>query len=378
MNGPQQTNKKLYNNSTLIQANHLFYINEPNPNKESDLTQRWLSLKPGTLLMARCGRTISVMNPGQLNMTDGPDISQATIIIDDEIKTGKIECHTKEGNWRKHRHNHDPAYDDIILHVVNQFAAKPVLRQVPTVALVIKQPMGCKLTTENLVKDVLETIAALGQESWDDMVRQYYNKLLLDFQHQALRYLGKGGNEIAFKTLSELIGFVDISITKRSELIRILSTLIKDERIIFHRAGIRPANHASNRLDFAARIMLFIREWNVSYFWDIRKFELIYQERIAGGCGKAMTAELLGNAFYPFLASRSRQHGHHGKDRQWYKQWSALQLPLIYGKIKRQFSGLLYPGDVKKFPISQGILRLQRSNCRYLHCESCPLSSSGN
>jgi hypothetical protein len=38
MNGPQQTNKKLYNNSTLIQANHLFHINEPNPNKESDLT----------------------------------------------------------------------------------------------------------------------------------------------------------------------------------------------------------------------------------------------------------------------------------------------------------------------------------------------------
>ena len=84
--------------------------------------------------MARCGKTVLVMNPSQLNMTDGPDITQATIIIDGEIKTGKIECHTKEGNWRKHRHNHDPAYDDIILHVVNQFAAKPVLRQVPTVA----------------------------------------------------------------------------------------------------------------------------------------------------------------------------------------------------------------------------------------------------
>jgi hypothetical protein len=75
--------------------------------------------------------------------------------------------------------------------------------------------------------------------------------------------------------------------------------------------------------------MLFIRDWNVSYFWDIRKFELIYHERIAGGCGKAMTTELLGNAFYFFLASRSRQHGHHGKDWQWYKQWSALQLPVF-------------------------------------------------
>ena len=65
------------------------------------------------------------------------------------------------------------------------------------------------------------------------MVGQYHNKSLLDFQHQALRYLGKGGNEIAFATLSELVGFVDISITERSELIRILSALIKNERIIF-------------------------------------------------------------------------------------------------------------------------------------------------
>ncbi len=238
--------------------------------------------------------------------------------------------------------------------------------------------MGCKLTTENLEKDAIKTIAAMGRERWEDMVRQYHNKSLIDFQHQALRYLGKRGNGVGFATLSELIGFVDISITERSELIRIHSAPIKNERIIFHRAGIRPANHASNRLDLAARIMLFIRDWNVSFFWDIRKFELIYHERIAGGCGKAMTTELLGNAFYPFLASRSRQHGHHEKDRQWYKQWSALQLPLIYGKIKRKFSSLLYPGDVKKFPISQGILRLQRSNCHYLHCESCPLSSSGN
>lgn len=189
--------------------------------------------------------------------------------------------------------------------------------------------MGCKLTTENLEKDALKTIAAMGRERWEAMVGQYHNKSLIDFQHQALRYLGKRGNGVGFATLSELIGFVDISITERSELIRIHSAPIKNERIIFHRAGIRPANHASNRLDLAARIMLFIRDWNVSYFWDIRKFELIYHERIAGGCGKAMTTELLGNAFYPFLASRSRQHGHHGKDWQWYKQWSALQLPVF-------------------------------------------------
>jgi len=43
--------------------------------------------------MARCGKTVLVMNPSQLNKTDGPDITQATIIIDGEIKTGKIECH---------------------------------------------------------------------------------------------------------------------------------------------------------------------------------------------------------------------------------------------------------------------------------------------
>ena len=49
------------------------------------------------------------------------------------------------------------------------------------------------------MKDVLETIAALGRESWEEMVRQYYNKSLLDFQHKALRYLGKGGMRLPLK-----------------------------------------------------------------------------------------------------------------------------------------------------------------------------------
>ena len=77
--------------------------------------------------------------------------------------------------------------------------------------------MGCKLTTENLEKDALKTIAAMGRERWEAMVGQYHNKSLIDFQHQALRYLGKRGNEIAFATLSELVSFVDISITERSD-----------------------------------------------------------------------------------------------------------------------------------------------------------------
>jgi hypothetical protein len=64
------------------------------------------------------GRKVDILNKGILNNNDGPDFSQAKIKIEDTIWAGNIEIHVKSSDWKKHKHQLDPAYNNVILHVV--------------------------------------------------------------------------------------------------------------------------------------------------------------------------------------------------------------------------------------------------------------------
>lgn len=64
------------------------------------------------------GRSIQIIKPGELNRDAGPDFSNARIRIGDELWAGNVEIHVKSSEWNAHRHQHDPAYKTVILHVV--------------------------------------------------------------------------------------------------------------------------------------------------------------------------------------------------------------------------------------------------------------------
>lgn len=64
------------------------------------------------------GQTISVQYPGFQHINSGPDFSNARIQIDDIVWVGNVEIHTKSSEWYKHKHHLDPAYNNVILHVV--------------------------------------------------------------------------------------------------------------------------------------------------------------------------------------------------------------------------------------------------------------------
>jgi hypothetical protein len=65
------------------------------------------------------GRSLTIINPGQLNTDAGPDFFNATIEIDRQKWVGNIEIHVRASDWFRHKHDRDRAYDNVILHVVD-------------------------------------------------------------------------------------------------------------------------------------------------------------------------------------------------------------------------------------------------------------------
>src|ERR1700741_3393240 len=61
---------------------------------------------------------IQVIYPGQLNTNQGPDFLDARIRIGKTTWAGTVELLIHTSDWKKHNHQNDKNYNNVILHVV--------------------------------------------------------------------------------------------------------------------------------------------------------------------------------------------------------------------------------------------------------------------
>ncbi len=66
------------------------------------------------------GRKVTVIDPGRLNTDAGPDFFNAKVKIGDRLWAGDVEIHVKASDWHRHGHDGNPAYDSVVLHVVDR------------------------------------------------------------------------------------------------------------------------------------------------------------------------------------------------------------------------------------------------------------------
>lgn len=64
------------------------------------------------------GEPVCVHFQGRRNRQSGPDFEAAKIRIGTTLLVGHVELHIKTSDWFKHGHQHDKAYDTVVLHVV--------------------------------------------------------------------------------------------------------------------------------------------------------------------------------------------------------------------------------------------------------------------
>lgn len=75
-------------------------------------------LWPPSVMFTVAGERIDVIDPGELNRGSGPDFFNAKISIGGQMWVGNVEIHVRASDWMRHGHQHDRAYDNVVLHVV--------------------------------------------------------------------------------------------------------------------------------------------------------------------------------------------------------------------------------------------------------------------
>ena len=138
--------------------------------QEFDLYQWWKWFCTNRL-MSQDKRLRGIFH-GRLNTIEGPDFESAEFQLDGRIYRGDVEIHVRSGDWQAHGHHMDPKYNQVILHLVLEDAADPVLnslgQKVPTFSFRRFPP--CKIqaaapmcTSQKRPSDALLTRLALAR-----------------------------------------------------------------------------------------------------------------------------------------------------------------------------------------------------------------------
>ncbi len=262
------------------------------------------------------GLKIQVIRPGIRNHSDGPDFANARIVMDGLEWNGAVEIHVRSDEWNLHGHQHDRAYEGVILHVVWE-QNKPVFRkdgsQVPTFELRERIPLGIILryreiisTKENLAcKPFLGKIESVLISSMLDkvLVERLENRAaeilqehpqngfdwILSSAWLLARCLGMKGNEEPMTNLIQnlparflhgakeneskilacllgLGGFLDNPGNKEQKLLKSeYETLctgyeLKPFKILWKKSGMRPGSFPEKRTRHLAKFLVHLPE----------------------------------------------------------------------------------------------------------------------
>ena len=98
------------------------------------------------------GEKLEILNVGKRNTDSGPDFFNAKIKIDNTIWVGNIEIHKNASDWNRHNHQSNKAYNNVILHVIennDQSVFSDNQEEIP--AMIFKYPQHLKTNYQNLL-----------------------------------------------------------------------------------------------------------------------------------------------------------------------------------------------------------------------------------
>lgn len=90
------------------------------------------------LLKTTNNEPLRILHVGMYNTGSGPDFFNGRIELNQLQHSGNIEMHVKSSDWYAHGHHEDPAYDNVILHVVYEHDKLVFIEGIPIPTIELK------------------------------------------------------------------------------------------------------------------------------------------------------------------------------------------------------------------------------------------------
>jgi len=275
---------------------------------------RWFSGACGRNFTTASGAAVLITDFGQWNREAGPDFVNASVRIDGKDFRGAIEVDLSPSGWEQHGHATNPAYENVVLHVVVQksgrrhFSRTITHREVPQVCLgdhddaapewsgfAAARPGRClaplrELPSAKLCDLLTEAARRRFERKGSDLRRMMDSRGADAALYEAVAVaLGYKNNKLPFQLLAQRVPLKSASSAKgeallfgvagflerpeppsgaaKSELAQLWSAWWKQRatfvnsilpRSAWNLAGIRPANHPLRRI---AALSALARKW---------------------------------------------------------------------------------------------------------------------
>jgi hypothetical protein len=226
------------------------------------------------------GDRIIIISPGEYNRDSGPDFFNARLKIAGTEWAGNVEIHTRSSHFDSHGHNTDPAFDNVILHVVAEndrrvFNSRG--NEILTAVLTFDADLYERYI--GLVNNPVLISCQSGIKNLDDfLVRHWLSTLVVERlrekSEQILKIFSETGNdweETFYRLLSRYFGF-----RVNAEPFEMLANALPFKII---------RKHADNRFQIESMLFgtagmleegLFREALNDEYYLDlIREFKIL-------------------------------------------------------------------------------------------------------
>lgn len=284
------------------------------PANELAWQARWFSGACGRRFRTPTGAQVEITDFGRWNREAGPDFTGVSVRIDGKERRGAVEVDLDPSGWEQHGHATNPAYDDVVLHVVVRSAAKRHFsrtvshREVPQICLADHpgtqpewsgsagaRPGTCLAPLRGLSRDKLCELLAVAARRRLGKKGEVLRAMTESRGRDAALYeaiattLGYKSNKLPFQLLAQRVplkaassgkgesllfgvaGFLERPEPPRtdakSELARLWSTWWKHRssfgnsvlpKSVWQLAGIRPANNPLRRI---AALSAIAKNW---------------------------------------------------------------------------------------------------------------------
>ena len=205
------------------------------------------------------GQPLEILNLGEHNLDAGPDFFNARIRIGTTLWAGNVEIHIRASDWDAHQHGKDPAYKNVVLHVVYQedkLITRPNGAPIPCLVLKNRIPAGV-LTRYHLLqasgnwiacKNHLVDVREIDWKNWLDRLMVERLEKRTESLSALLKEAGNNWEELLYRRMAYSFGLTvnapPFELLARSLPLKIIgkhrNVLFQLEALLFGQAGLLP------------------------------------------------------------------------------------------------------------------------------------------